>query len=135
MNADRRIRLWSLVAELAHGGSVTVEHVRAAVLSAAGVDHAAVTVTLPASLREMLHATDRIAAEVEELTLTLGEGPGVDALSGGPVLAADLSAPDCLARWPVFGPAAGTAAVEVPIPAGTRGTLGRSRPPAGRASV
>jgi ANTAR domain-containing protein len=68
--------------------------------------HVAVTVTLPASPRETLHATDRIAAEMEELTLTLGEGPGVDALFGGPVLAADLIAPDCVARWPVFAPAA-----------------------------
>src|SRR5690242_4171876 len=92
MNAGRRIRLWSLLAEHAHGGPVTVEHVCTAVLSAAGVDHAALTVTLPASPRETLHATDRIAAELEELTLTLGEGPGVDALSGGPVLAADVSA-------------------------------------------
>jgi hypothetical protein len=106
MNADRRIRLWSLVAEHAHGGPVTVEHVCTAVLAAAGVDHTAVTVTLPASPRETLHASDQIAAEVEELTLTLGEGPGVDALSGGPALVADLSTPDCLARWPVFAPAA-----------------------------
>jgi hypothetical protein len=43
---------------------------------------------------------------VEELTLTLGEGPGVDALTGGPALIADLIAADCLARWPVFAPAA-----------------------------
>ena len=106
MNADRRVRLWSLVAEHAHGGPVTVEHVCAAVRSAAGVDHAAVTVTLPASLRETLHASDQVAAELEELTLTLGEGPGVDACTGGPALAADLTTPDCLARWPVFAPAA-----------------------------
>jgi hypothetical protein len=106
MNAERRIRLWSLVAEHAQGGPVTVEHVCAAALSAAGVDHAAVTVVLSASPRETMYASDPVAAEVEELTLTLGEGPGVDACAGGPTLVADLTAPDFLARWPVFAPAA-----------------------------
>ncbi len=106
MNADRRVRLWSLVVERAEGGPVTVEHVCAAAMSAAGVDRAAVAVALSASPRETLYASDPVAAEVEELTLTLGEGPGVDALTGGPALIADLIAADCLARWPVFAPAA-----------------------------
>jgi hypothetical protein len=106
MNADRRIRLWSLVVEHAHSAPVTVEHVCAVVLVAAGVDHAAIAVALSVSPRETMHASDPVAAEVEELALTLGEGPGVDALTGGPALIADLTAPDCLARWPVFAPAA-----------------------------
>jgi hypothetical protein len=106
MNADRRMRLWSLVVEHALGEQVTVEHVCAAAMSAAGVDHAAVAVALSASPRETMYASDRVAAEVEELTLTLGEGPGVDAFTSGLALVADLIAPDCLARWPVFAPAA-----------------------------
>jgi len=106
MNADRRVRLWSLVVERAGGGSVSVAHVCAAVMSAAGVDRAAVAVVLSASPRETVYASDPVAAEVEELALTLGEGPGVDALTGGPALVADLAAADCLARWPVFAPAA-----------------------------
>jgi hypothetical protein len=106
MNADRRIRLWSLAVELALGEPVTVKHVCAAVMSAAGVDSAAVAVTLSASPRETVYASDRVAAEVEELTLTLGEGPGVDASTGGPALVADLTGSDCVARWPVFAPAA-----------------------------
>src|SRR5207247_7317346 len=88
------------------GGAVAVEHVCAAAMSAAGVDRAAVAVMLSASPRETMYASDPVAAEVEELALTLGEGPGVDALTGGPVLVADLTAADCLARWPVFAPAA-----------------------------
>jgi hypothetical protein len=106
VNADRRVRLWSLAVEYALGRPVTVGHVCAATMSAAGVDHAAVSVMLSASPRETLYASDRVAGEVEELTLTLGEGPGVDALTGGPVLVADLSTRDWLARWPVFAPAA-----------------------------
>ena len=47
-----------------------------------------------------------VAMEVEELTLTLGEGPGVDALTDGPVMVADLAAHDCQRRWPAFAPAA-----------------------------
>jgi hypothetical protein len=106
VNADRRVRLWSLVVERAAGGAVSVAHVCAAAMSAAGVDRAAVAVALSASPRETMYASDPVAAEVEELTLTLGEGPGVDALTGGPALVADLTEADCLARWPMFAPAA-----------------------------
>lgn len=72
------------------------------------MDSAAVTVTLSASPRETIYATDQLATRLEELALTLGEGPCEDASSstGSPVLAADLSSPDCLTRWPVFAPAA-----------------------------
>jgi hypothetical protein len=106
MNADRRMRLWSLVVQYSRGTPVTIEHVCAATMSAAGVEHAAAAVMLSASPRETLYASDPLAGEMEELTLTLGEGPGVDALTSGPALVADLSTPDCVARWPVFAPAA-----------------------------
>jgi len=106
MSADRRMRLWGLVVERAGGGPVCVEYVCAVAMSAVGVDRAAVAVVLSASPRETMYASDPVAAEVEELALTLGEGPGVDALTGGPALVADLMAADCLARWPVFAPAA-----------------------------
>jgi hypothetical protein len=109
MNTDRRMRLWSQVVAHAHGGPVTVEHVCATVMSAVGVDGAAVTVVLSAGPRETVYATDQVASELEELTLTLGEGPGVDAFAGGPALVADLTAPQCLARWPMFAPAAASA--------------------------
>src|SRR5574342_470643 len=90
MNADRRMWLWGLVIEHAHGGVVAVEHVCAAVISTTGVDCAAVTVMLSATPRETIYASSGVAAKVEELALTLGEGPGVDALAGRPVLVADL---------------------------------------------
>jgi hypothetical protein len=105
------MRLWALVIAHAEGGPVAVEHVGAAVMSVAGVDAAAVAVVLDASPRETIYASDRVASTVEELTLTLGEGPGVDALGDGPALVADLTAADCLARWPVFAPAAARAGV------------------------
>jgi hypothetical protein len=111
MNIDRRMRLWNLVVDHAHGGSATVGHVCAAAMSATGVDGAAVTVMLSATARETTYATDRLAADLEELTLTLGEGPGADAFAGEAALVADLTAPQCLARWPVFAPAAAHAGV------------------------
>jgi ANTAR domain/GAF domain len=71
------------------------------------VDGAGVTVMISRTVRETMHATDRLASELEEWQLTLGEGPCVDAFDGGgPVLAADLDSPRSLASWPVFAPAA-----------------------------
>ena len=105
------MRLWALVVAHADGGPVAVEHVGSAVISAAGVDAAAVAVVLNASPRETVYASDRVAAALEELTLTLGEGPGVDALADGPALVADLTAGEYLTRWPAFAPAAANANV------------------------
>jgi hypothetical protein len=58
-----------------------------------------------------MYASDQLASELEELTLTLGEGPGVDTVAGSLVLVADLTSPECLTRWPVFAPAAVAAGV------------------------
>ncbi|WP_343443745.1 GAF domain-containing protein [Micromonospora schwarzwaldensis] len=106
MDADRRLRLWAVVVDVARGGTVAVDHVCAAAVSVAGVDSAAVAVLLDATPRELVYATDRTASELEDLTLTLGEGPCVDATTGGPALVADLTVPECRNRWPVFAPAA-----------------------------
>jgi hypothetical protein len=111
VNARRRIRLWGLVLEHAQTRTVAVEDVGAAAIAAVGVDGVAVTLTLRVTPRETIYASDQIAADIEDLALTLGEGPGVDASAGGPALAGDLTAPDCLARWPMFAPAAAQAGV------------------------
>ncbi|MEU4222204.1 ANTAR domain-containing protein [Actinoplanes sp. NPDC026623] len=105
-SADRRMRLWNLVVERAHGVPATAGHVGAVVLTVAGVDAVAVTLVLADSPRENVYASGRLAADLEELTTTLGEGPGVDALAGWPALGADLTDLYCRARWPVFAPAA-----------------------------
>lgn len=106
MNADRRIRLWSQVTAYAQGQPVAVEHVCTAALAAAGVDSAAVTVKLSATPYETLYSTDDSAARLEELALTLGEGPGVSAVAGTLELVADLAAAPWRIRWPFFAPAA-----------------------------
>ena len=106
MNQNRRLRLWQLLVEHADDRPVTVGHVGTVVLATAGVDRAAVTVVLAAMSRQTLATSGPEAAELEELTLTLGEGPGIDAVEGGPVLVSDLAAAECLTRWPMFAPAA-----------------------------
>jgi hypothetical protein len=111
MSVQRRLRVWQLVVEQSRGRPVTVEHVCAAVIAATGVDGVAVAVALRASPREVLCASDPVVSEVEELTVTLGEGPGVEALEGGPVLVADMAALECESRWPIYAAAAMSAGV------------------------
>ncbi|ONI91880.1 hypothetical protein ALI144C_00405 [Actinosynnema sp. ALI-1.44] len=63
--------------------------------------------------RGLVYSTNVVSAGLEDLQLTVGEGPCLDAFaSGGPVLVADLAAERT--RWPAFTPAAcelGAAAV------------------------
>jgi len=106
-SADRVLRVWAQVGQESRGEPVSVAHVCAAAVAAVKVDGAGVTVMVSPTVRDTVHATDRVAGELEEWQLTFGQGPCVDAFSdGGPVLAADLRAADHLARWPVFTPAA-----------------------------
>ncbi len=63
--------------------------------------------------RGLVHASDPVSAALEDLQLTVGEGPCVEAFAtGGPILIPDLASGS--ARWPAFTSAAaalGAAAV------------------------
>jgi GAF domain-containing protein len=64
--------------------------------------------------RGVVCATDDVSARIEDLQLTLGEGPCVEAArSGAPVLIPDLRTPDDLVvdRWPAFLEGAGAVGV------------------------
>ncbi|GLZ75201.1 GAF domain-containing protein [Actinorhabdospora filicis] len=99
--------VWARIAHLAEGRPFTMALVCRAALGAVGVDGAAVTVAAGTDARDVLHASDTVAAELEEWQITYGEGPGVDALEGGgSTLVADLGEHHCALRWPVFTPAA-----------------------------
>ena len=80
----------------------------------AGVDGGWLSVMSDPARRALVHATGRLAAELEELQFMLGEGPSPDAFrSGSPVLVADLGAAGWPERWPGFavaGMKAGAAA-------------------------
>ncbi len=58
-------------------------------------------------------ATDEVSAKIEDLQLTLGEGPCIDSVrDGSPVLISDLGARDfSVERWPAFLEGAGAAGV------------------------
>lgn len=112
VSVDRRLRLWGLAAAYAASGPVTVAHVCAAATSTTVTDGAAIAVALTATPRETIYSSDRTASEIEELSLTLGEGPCVDALGGTLVLVPDLGTVQSRARWPVFAPAAVEAGVQ-----------------------
>jgi ANTAR domain len=105
--SERVVRVWAQVARQSRGASVSLAHVCAAAVAAVGVDGAGVSVMASLTVRDTVHATDRVAGELEEWQLTFGQGPCVDAFTGGgPVLAGDLGSAQSMARWPVFVPAA-----------------------------
>lgn len=106
MNRDLVARVWELVAHRARGAPLSVVHVCEAAVPVVGVDGVGLTVTAGHAARESIHATDRIAGDLEEWQLTLGEGPCVDtAAEGGPVLVPELDRASYAARWPAFTPA------------------------------
>jgi len=52
---------------------------------------------------QLVHATDDVVAQLDELQFTLGEGPCLDAFrQREPVLVADLGSTDAFAQWPGF---------------------------------
>ena len=78
------------------------------------VTGAGISMVTEAGNRGVVCATDDVAAQMEDLQFTLGEGPCVDAVqSGAPVLISDLALPDDVAieRWPAFMKGVGTAGV------------------------
>jgi hypothetical protein len=109
--------LWAMVAEHAasRGRRAGVADACAVAVTAAKVSGAGVTVMTRTDSARVVCVTDDVSARVEELQLTFGEGPCVDAYaSGAPVLSTDLGAGQALRRWPAFAPAAqeiGAAAV------------------------
>jgi hypothetical protein len=55
--------------------------------------------------RGLVHATNEVSSGLEDLQLTVGEGPCLDAFAtGGPILINDLAVET--SRWPAFTPAA-----------------------------
>ncbi len=73
-------------------------------VAGAGVDGCGVSIRDISAHDVMVHATDPVAVAIEDLQLTLGEGPCVDVQkSGGEVLISDLRRPGGPAeRWPMF---------------------------------
>jgi hypothetical protein len=126
MAASRMPTIWALLIAHADGrGAVTTAaDVCAVCVATVAVSGAAVTVSgaaaraagqpeaAQAGTGHVICVTNDVSEQIEELQLTLGEGPRVDArAAGAPVLVADLDAADAVGRWPAFGPAARLAGV------------------------
>ncbi|MCR6490657.1 GAF and ANTAR domain-containing protein [Amycolatopsis sp. OK19-0408] len=118
MSNDRRQHLRRLLA--ADGqADLRVDRICDACVTALDISGAGVTVLSKAPgsgsehHRGLVHASDPVSARLEDLQLTVGEGPCVDAFAtGGPILVPDLAA--ALSRWPAFGSgAAGLGAAAV----------------------
>ncbi|MEV7341145.1 GAF and ANTAR domain-containing protein [Streptomyces sp. NPDC093544] len=110
MRSDSRsARIQVLVAEQAalRGARVGVVDVCTAAVAALPVGGAGLSAMSRTSTSHPLCSTDAISEQLEELQLTLGEGPCVDAFAhGSAVLTTDLLTGALQDRWSVFADAA-----------------------------
>ncbi|MEV0454966.1 GAF and ANTAR domain-containing protein [Catellatospora methionotrophica] len=94
-----------------HGVAAGMRRLCVAARRALSASGAGLTVMAGGELRGVTAASDTATERLEELQLTLGEGPCMDAYASmRPVLIPDL-ADGALARWPVYAPAAHAAGV------------------------
>jgi hypothetical protein len=109
MPQSRSARIRVLVAEQAapRGARVGVVDVCTAAVAALPVGGAGVSAMSRTAASHPLCSTDDISQQLEELQLTLGEGPCVDAFAlGTAVLTPDLRTGEIQGRWPAFAAAA-----------------------------
>lgn len=107
----------ALLAAHDDGLPTALTRICALAVSELGVTGAGVTLMhrpgAPDAQQRLARASDAVAAGLEDLQLTVGEGPGLSAVTAGtPVLVPDLAV--TAARWPAFTPGAlalGAAAV------------------------
>lgn len=106
---ERAVRVWAWIAAAAGGDApVPIAALCRAAVRRLGVDGASVTAVSGPAAREPVFASDEVSARLEDLQVTIGEGPCLDEFrSGSPVLIPDLESAG--ARWPGFAPAAGAA--------------------------
>jgi GAF domain/ANTAR domain len=89
----------------AHGMLGLLQRLCAAAVTALPASGVGVTVMTDGGVRGVAVASDAASKRIDELQLTLGEGPCMDAFSSRrPVLEADLRSGG-MSRWPVYSPA------------------------------
>jgi ANTAR domain/GAF domain len=110
---DRSSKLSSLLGS-AGNDLPSLKRLCAGTVAHLSVSGAGVSVVTGTGARDIICSTDHVSAQIEELQVSLGEGPCVDAWTRRqPVMEPDLSHLEP-GRWPGFGPAAraaGAAAV------------------------
>lgn len=111
--ADRNV--WrEALALAASEGSRQPERICQLCVELVDVAGAGISIVTQAGNRGAVCATDDVAAMIEDLQFSLGEGPCVDAVSAGrPVLIPDLGEPHAVdvGRWPAFMSAAADAGI------------------------
>ncbi|MEU7000415.1 GAF and ANTAR domain-containing protein [Nonomuraea sp. NPDC046570] len=102
-------RVWAAIDDRsrAEGEPISLRLVCAVCADVLRADGVAVALTSERVAYEPVGASDARIGILSELQVTLGEGPGLQALADGrPVLVPDLAAADTQRRWPLFAPAA-----------------------------
>ena len=103
-----------LLAEAAAEGDAQPRRISELCVEMLGVTGAGISMVTTSGNHGVVCATDEVSAKIEDLQLTLGEGPCIDSVSGGsPVLISDLGARGDFSgeRWPAFLEGAGAAGV------------------------
>lgn len=98
-------RVWDSVAAYAEGRGVpvAVDVVCATAVARLPVTGAAVSVQSALTVSEVVCATSPLSRDLEDLQLTLGEGPSLEVLGGSrALLLRDLESADPQRRWPIF---------------------------------
>jgi GAF domain-containing protein len=111
---DERERWVQLLAEAAMERATQPQQICRLCVEVLSVTGAGISMVTETGNRGIVCATDDIAAQIEALQFTLGEGPCIDAVAAGsPVLIGDLTEPGDLAvdRWPAFMKGAADAGV------------------------
>jgi ANTAR domain/GAF domain len=113
MPSDRLSVVLEAMARVEGDGSVSaVDRVCGAAMELLSLKGVGMSLMVDGQLRGTAGVSDPVIAAVQELQLTLGEGPCVDAWeSRAPVLEPALANPTVL-RWPAFAPAGVLAGVE-----------------------
>jgi hypothetical protein len=107
--ADRMIRVLAAINEVAsaEGVPVALHHVCLACAAAVQTSGVGLYLIGDVGLCEPLYVTNHVSEQVAELQVTLGEGPGTEALGKDhPVLVPALGSDSSVLRWPAFAPAA-----------------------------
>ncbi|PZS27830.1 MAG: ANTAR domain-containing protein, partial [Pseudonocardiales bacterium] len=107
--ATRADRVWGVVSAHADalGVPVSLRSLCQAAAARLPVSGVAVSVRGGLMVSEALCASGPLSRELEELQLTVGEGPSLEVLAGGrSVLVGELDSVEQQARWPLFAPAA-----------------------------
>lgn len=107
MDGDRAMRVWTATALCARREQTTPgpQHACLAAVDAVAASGADLLLASGVSGIEQVYVTGSGARDASDLQITLGQGPGFEALdSGRPVLVSDLSAADNMRRWPTFAP-------------------------------